>query len=87
MVEEYRQAYESVQGYEDKKKILNSLIGHLPEDVAVNYAIFITDLQNKINVLGSLDYDVRDQVIRDIHKELDNNFYNAIEFFSNVKSR
>ncbi len=87
MVEEYKQAYENAESYIDKKNILISLIGRLPENEAINYARFVNDLQKKIDVLNTLDYDVRDRIIREIHKELDGNFYDAIDLYSNEKSR
>ena len=87
MVEEYRQAYENAEHYNEKKKILISLIGRLPENEAIRYARVVNDLQKKIDVLGNLDYDRRDQAIRYINQELDSNFEAAINLLGLAKAK
>ena len=87
MVEEFKEAYQSVQHYNDKLEVIAHLIQHLSEEERINYALILNNIRELIKRLDILDYDQRDMTIMDIHSKLDGIFNEAITSLENQRTR
>ena len=71
----------------EKKNIVVSLIQHLSEDEQIRHAQRVNNIVQVISRLDSLDYDVRQSAIANIHNELDSIFEEAITSLENQRTR
>jgi len=87
MVEEYRDAYQNAQHYNDKINIIVSLIQQVSEDERIIQAQKINNLRELIKRLDSLDYEPRQEAIMNIHTQLDAIFNEALDSLEQQRSR
>ncbi len=87
MVEEYKDAYQSVQHYNEKINVIASLIQHISEEERIIYAQKIQTIRTLIARLDNLDYDQRQIAIMNIHNQLDSMFNEAITSLENQRTR
>ena len=87
MVEEYRDAYQNAQHYNDKINIIVSLIQHVSENERIIQAQKINNLRELIRRLDSLDYEPRQEAIMNVHAQLDAIFNETLDSLEQQRSR
>ena len=87
MVEEYKSAYENAQHYNEKINIIASLIQHISEEERIEKAQKINNLRVLISRLDTLDYDMKNQAVTNIHNSLNTMFNEAITSLENQRTR